>query len=442
MAQNDTTDNKERLPRKRRLSEGEKGPQKKQLSIDSQESIVDSPATEGSNFSSLSGTPNTSRASSRSSSLVRGVRGGQYYPCDFEGCDKVYKKPSLLKQHQLTHTNERPFHCTHLGCEMAFFRKDHLNRHILSHREINDKPLHCAVCGKGVSTVQQLKRHEVTHVKNIKCTYEGCSESFYKKSSLKAHIARDHEKSLMCKDCGKVFERPYRLADHRAKHHGAGLSQQCTHGNCLKMFKTWSALQLHIKTDHPKIKCKICGKPCVGESGLRMHMYIHDEAKAIKTWNCRICELVFRKKRELSIHYGECHYGHSFELSANSSIVNIQDIDNSDDDDDDEDDDVSDVESVSSVASRKSISDLVTSSRSVFDIFASQGEKKIKTLPCEYGFCDRMFKTHHDLRRHMKWHEGFRKKNREILGLTGTRDVDNKGGADNGNVENANNDES
>lgn len=254
--------------------------------------------------SSLSGNPESGSAnSSRSSSSTRSRK----YICDYEGCGKAYTKPSLLEQHKRSHENIRPYKCAHEGCDKAFFRKSHLDIHLLSHKSSDEKPYSCKICGKGVNTRQHLKRHEITHSKSFKCSFHNCEVTFYKNYQLKNHILAVHENKLTCADCGKSFPRPYRLANHREKIHGSQPSYQCTNGNCLSMFKTWSALQFHIKTIHPKIKCELCGKACVGEAGLRMHMIVHDDAKIIKIWNCKICPSTFPRKVPLIDHYQAEH---------------------------------------------------------------------------------------------------------------------------------------
>ena len=44
-------------------------------------------------------------------------------------CHKTFHFPSKLKEHILTHTDERQFVCT--LCPCAFKRKHHLRRHVL-----------------------------------------------------------------------------------------------------------------------------------------------------------------------------------------------------------------------------------------------------------------------------------------------------------------------
>ncbi|QLG72267.1 hypothetical protein HG535_0C06220 [Zygotorulaspora mrakii] len=243
------------------------------------------------------------------------------YFCDYEGCNKCFTRPSLLTEHQLSvHQGIKPFKC-HI-CERSFAKKSHLERHLLSHSA--EKPFHCSYCDKSFTTSQQLKRHEITHTKSFKCPYPDCSESFYKHPQLRAHILAVHEKKLTCEECGKTFQRPYRLRNHIAKHHNPQVENpyQCTHSGCTKNFKTWSQLQNHIKNDHPKLRCPICDKPCVGDNGLQMHMRVHDETLVAKNWKCHLCDSgPFAKKSDLLDHYRSEHPAESLPHSLKAHAL-------------------------------------------------------------------------------------------------------------------------
>ncbi|EDO19249.1 hypothetical protein Kpol_1050p109 [Vanderwaltozyma polyspora DSM 70294] len=228
--------------------------------------------------------------------------------CDYDGCDKAFSRPVLLTDHQQSvHLRIKPFKCDQ--CDSAFSKKSHLERHLFSHS--SEKPFTCAVCNKGLTTRQQLKRHEITHTKSFVCPHDGCSESFYKHPQLRSHILAVHLQKLRCQHCSKDFQRPYRLRLHIAKHHNPDVENpyQCTFGGCSLSFKTWTALQTHTKNDHPKLKCAICDKPCVGEAGLQMHMEVHNEFLVAKNWKCSKCDppISFVKKNELITHYLEIH---------------------------------------------------------------------------------------------------------------------------------------
>lgn len=286
------------------------------------------------NISEKNERPLLLRASSSSSSITSigtvtsntstsSIRSKNYF-CEYNDCHKSFTRPSLLTNHQQSvHQGIRPFQCD--TCPKAFIKKSHLERHLISHS--TEKPFHCSFCNKGVTTQQQLKRHEITHTKSFKCEYEGCNESFYKHPQLRSHILSFHLKKLVCKICNKNFQRPYRLNNHLIKHHNLSTNEEisnidnlpkdvylpyaCKFPSCSQSFKNWSLLQSHIKNDHPKLKCPLCDKLCVDESGLQMHMIVHDESLVIKNWKCDICSkdsiVSFAKKIDLIDHLKNCH---------------------------------------------------------------------------------------------------------------------------------------
>ncbi|KAK3826128.1 MAG: hypothetical protein J3Q66DRAFT_329504 [Benniella sp.] len=94
--------------------------------------------------------------------------GAPSFPCEFDGCDKVFARLYNLKSHSRTHTNERPFVCSH--CTLAFSRNHDLKRHVKIHA--GDKPFKCNGCGKSFSRLDALGRHR-GNAKNR----TGCSNS-------------------------------------------------------------------------------------------------------------------------------------------------------------------------------------------------------------------------------------------------------------------------
>lgn len=386
---------------KRKLRERSPEARKRQtLATESEDLMVSEVSTNSSAVSSLTGSPHSSygssngssagssRSSSRSSSTSRVKK----FVCKFLECDKAYSKPSLLEQHRRSHDNIRPFQCD--SCSKAFFRRSHLDAHVLSHKTAEEKPFKCNICGKGVNTKQHLRRHEITHLKSFKCPFDLCDQSFYKNNQLKNHILSVHENKLTCKDCGKVYNRPYRLANHREKAHGSVPQYQCSYATCVLIFKTWSALQLHIKTDHPKLKCTVCGKPCVGESGLRMHMIIHDQSRIIRIWNCKACPRTFAKKADLLIHYGGSHPDIILPKNFEEQEADVAAL-TAENNEDETEEESSDEGSIGG-----NLEGLLKK-QSILQVIAFHGNKEDKPIVCSNG-CGRNFKRDYDLQRHLK----------------------------------------
>eukprot|EP01067_Filipodium_phascolosomae_P000320 Filipodium_phascolosomae@DN1257_c0_g1_i2.p1 len=147
------------------------------------------------------------------------------FRCNFEGCDKFFKKPAHLERHHLSHTHEKPFICD--DCGKTFSRKEHLSRHTKSHDTIREKVFWCSHpnCDKSFFTVQHKRRHELTHTKHISCDI--CGEMFNKKS-LRKHKVSEHgqQESFQCpfESCGVSFCSKRRLTRHLERHDG-----QCAH---------------------------------------------------------------------------------------------------------------------------------------------------------------------------------------------------------------------
>lgn len=245
------------------------------------------------------------------------------YLCTFEGCDKAYNRPALLRQHERTHTNERPFECPVKGCDKSFFRKLHLQVHRHSHQENDEKPFQCRICGKGAISPQLLKRHELTHTKKYKCTFEDCTKAFYHYQSLKHHIDIDHKQILTCDVCNRRFQRPVLLDEHKQKHHGGPPVEvlQCDFPGCFLTFKTKKLVQIHKKKEHPQFSCLECGEQCTGEESLRVHMLAHENT-AGQFQTCSLCEATFVTRAELAKHYHDIHDENHAD-SADSADISV-----------------------------------------------------------------------------------------------------------------------
>lgn len=85
------------------------------------------------------------------------------YRCEYEGCNKAYKKVTHLNAHYVVHNGATPFHCKFVFadgtvCQDEFARSDQLTRHVRKHK--NEKNFKCRGCNKAFFRPDHCKTHE------------------------------------------------------------------------------------------------------------------------------------------------------------------------------------------------------------------------------------------------------------------------------------------
>lgn len=132
------------------------------------------------------------------------------FPCS--NCSKSCNSAAELRDHQRTHTGERPFQCSF--CDKCFALSGTLVRHERLHTGIT--PYHCSDCGKTFAQQWTLTTHMRTHTgeKPYSCTQ--CKKSFVAPGELRRH-SRIHtgEKPYNCADCGRHFSLAGTLRNHK-----------------------------------------------------------------------------------------------------------------------------------------------------------------------------------------------------------------------------------
>lgn len=132
------------------------------------------------------------------------------FPCS--DCDKSCNSAAELRDHQRTHTGERPYQCSF--CDKRFALSGTLVRHERLHTGIT--PYHCSDCGKTFAQQWTLTTHMRTHrgEKPYSCTQ--CDKSFVAPGELRRHT-RIHtgEKPYTCPDCGRHFSLAGTLRNHK-----------------------------------------------------------------------------------------------------------------------------------------------------------------------------------------------------------------------------------
>ncbi|XP_020495273.1 transcription factor Sp2 [Labrus bergylta] len=91
-----------------------------------------------------------------------GEIGKRKHICHVPGCEKTFRKTSLLRAHVRLHTGERPFVCNWVFCGKRFTRSDELQRHARTHT--GDKRFECSQCQKRFMRSDHLTKHYKTHI--------------------------------------------------------------------------------------------------------------------------------------------------------------------------------------------------------------------------------------------------------------------------------------
>ncbi|XP_033911300.3 transcription factor Sp2-like isoform X2 [Acipenser ruthenus] len=91
-----------------------------------------------------------------------GELGKKKHICHIPGCEKTFRKTSLLRAHVRLHTGERPFVCNWVFCGKRFTRSDELQRHARTHT--GDKRFECMQCQKRFMRSDHLTKHYKTHM--------------------------------------------------------------------------------------------------------------------------------------------------------------------------------------------------------------------------------------------------------------------------------------
>lgn len=86
-------------------------------------------------------------------------------------CGKGFSKVGNLKQHSYRHLNKNEFTCP--DCPRSFNTKDDLNKHFKNIHLALPKKYECDICGRGFKKPYVLKQHKMCHTneKPFSCEY-------------------------------------------------------------------------------------------------------------------------------------------------------------------------------------------------------------------------------------------------------------------------------
>ncbi|KAI9526811.1 hypothetical protein NQZ68_035561 [Dissostichus eleginoides] len=156
-------------------------------------------------YGGLNSSNSLSHLESKSSqALSSGGIGEMMRPYRCSSCEKSYKDPATLRQHEKTHWLTRPYPCS--ICGKKFTQRGTMTRHMRSHLGL--KPFACDSCGMRFTRQYRLTEHMRIH---------------------------SGEKPYACQVCGGKFAQQRNLISHSKMHSSGGSAGGLTTDGKLKL---------------------------------------------------------------------------------------------------------------------------------------------------------------------------------------------------------------
>lgn len=237
------------------------------------------------------------------------------FPCD--SCSKRFSQAAYLTRHKWKYHSPKEYKECKI-CKLECATVKGLRKHVITHKK--EIPNLCIHCCQAFATGQELKEHCVVCSCRPLHSCELCDKVFTQKYFLDEHMSKHTGHTpYICEFCSQSFGSSNGLSRHRSIHTG---KTQCN--ICGKIFAHLSGLKAHkvIHTGQRPHACSSCGKTFTQESNLKTHMLTHTGQKPHR---CDQCPKAFAQaislRRHKLIHTGEkshiCHLcGTSFARSS------------------------------------------------------------------------------------------------------------------------------
>ncbi|KER23844.1 hypothetical protein T265_08351 [Opisthorchis viverrini] len=158
-------------------------------------------------------------------------------------CGRLFRHPSLLMEHQISHTGRRDLKCKICSSDYKdssslaeHMRQNHVDQSLppkkssKSQGYASEQTEHpCPKCGRHFKCWTGLKSHQRSvHPEGVRHVCEKCGLSFARELYLKRHIIQVHESEAKhtCPHCGKSVTRSWNLLKHIRNVHGRDLADE------------------------------------------------------------------------------------------------------------------------------------------------------------------------------------------------------------------------
>ncbi|XP_061188855.1 PR domain zinc finger protein 15-like [Saccostrea echinata] len=229
-------------------------------------------------------------------------------------CKKSFRNLNYLNRHKEMHRDQLECNI----CKKIFKAPSDLDDHVrfcVANSIISEKgSAACEICGTFFYSTKAFREHYQTHTHPYSC--DRCKKRFIKIGTLHTHQCLQDTSLMECHHCQQKFPGQTALKAHIKKEHRRTI--QCK--VCLKNFLAYKEYETHTCVDEfgnpaefvaerdmnllgDKPICHVCGKEFTTTSNLNKHVKIHGEKKV----ECEHCGKKFHHEEYLKVHVEGVH---------------------------------------------------------------------------------------------------------------------------------------
>ncbi|ESQ27997.1 hypothetical protein EUTSA_v10018661mg [Eutrema salsugineum] len=238
----------------------------------------------------------------RSSSKYASITQKRPFACYVDDCVANYRRKDHLNRHLLTHKGER-FKCPIENCKSEFSVHGNVSRHVKKFHSDGDSAKDDASNGSSGNDETGNAKDDASNGNSGKDeTGNGDSQPSECSAGQKQHVCKET-------GCGKAFKYASQLQKHQDSHVKLNSVEAfCSEPGCMKYFTNEECLKAHIRSSHQHINCEICGSKHL-KKNIKRHLRTHDEDSSPGEFKCEVegCSSTFSKASNLRKHVKAVH---------------------------------------------------------------------------------------------------------------------------------------